>query len=75
MSKFIYLAGNISEGFRAIGPFKDFDEVCEVCDNVEGWVMELESIAKFKQKLLDAALADGIKAEIDVHDERNNDKS
>jgi hypothetical protein len=75
MSKFVYLAGNVSEGFTAYGPFKDFDECCDECDGVEGWVMEMHSITELRRRLADAALADGLKAEIDVHDERNNDKS
>jgi hypothetical protein len=70
--KFIYLAGNVSEGFKAFGPFKSFDEACEECEGVEGWVMELNSITQLRQSI---ALAQGLKAEIDVHDERNNDKS
>lgn len=42
MSKFIYLAGNISEGFEAYGPMDSFDDVCEIFDGMEGWVMELK---------------------------------
>ena len=38
---FIFLAGNISDGFKAYGPYSTFDDVCEFHDMNEGWVMEL----------------------------------
>jgi len=41
--KFIFLAGNVSEGYKAIGPFDSFDQCCEGCEGLEGWVMELHS--------------------------------
>lgn len=41
MSQFIFLRGNVSEGFQAVGPYPTFSECCHQNDAVEGWVMEL----------------------------------
>lgn len=38
---FIFLAGNLSDGFRAFGPYMSFDEACWAHDGQEGWVMEV----------------------------------
>ncbi len=63
--KCIFLAGNVSEGFRAYGPCKDFDEAAEKFDGVEGWVMDLIDPKEFKPHYnVDKALAEGLKAEI-----------
>lgn len=37
----IFLLGNISNGFTAIGPFADADECADKCEAFEGWMMEL----------------------------------
>lgn len=37
----IFLFGNISQGFRAIGPFDTADECADKCEAFEGWMMEL----------------------------------
>lgn len=42
MSKCVVLVGNLSEGFRAHGPYESFDEACVVHENQESWVMTLE---------------------------------
>ncbi len=38
---FIFLAGNISEGHMAVGPYESFDECADECSFKEGWVMGL----------------------------------
>jgi hypothetical protein len=50
MEPCIYLAGNISEGYEAFGPFENFDEACEAFDGVEGWVMELKNPKDYKAR-------------------------
>lgn len=46
----VIVAGNLSEGFRVIGPFEDFDEACGFEESNElglawsqSWVMTLEN--------------------------------
>jgi hypothetical protein len=39
----IFLQGNLSEGFKAIGPFANADECAEKCDGVDGWMMKVET--------------------------------
>jgi|LakMenE18May11ns_1017448.scaffolds.fasta_scaffold9903849_6 hypothetical protein len=39
---FIWLGGNLSDGFTAVGPYQSFDDVCEAHDCDEGWLMVLE---------------------------------
>jgi len=38
---FVFLRGNISDGFEAYGPYLDFDDACGVNEGEEGWVMSL----------------------------------
>lgn len=38
----IFLYGNISDGFTAIGPFNSADECADKCEGCEGWMMELK---------------------------------
>jgi hypothetical protein len=38
---YIFLSGNISDGFIAYGPYLTLDEACDRHDGVEGWVMKL----------------------------------
>jgi hypothetical protein len=40
---FIWLSGNLSDGFTAVGPYQSLDDVCEAHDCDEGWLMVLES--------------------------------
>ena len=42
--KFIFLSGNVSEGFAAYGPY-EIEEVFSKHDGEEGWVMELSYVA------------------------------
>ncbi len=37
----VFLAGNISEGFTAFGPYEDVWAAVDANDGVEGWVMEM----------------------------------
>lgn len=39
--KFIFLRGNVSEGYRAIGPYESFEDCCDAHDGEDGWVMEI----------------------------------
>jgi len=39
----IALVGNISEGFTAYGPYRDFDEAAAAHTGPDVWLMELES--------------------------------
>ncbi len=38
----VALLGNISEGFRAVGPFNSFDEAAKATDMQESWILSLE---------------------------------
>lgn len=38
----IWLGGNPSDGFTAIGPYESFEDVCDAHDCDEGWLMVLE---------------------------------
>lgn len=48
----IFLAGNVSEGFTAFGPYEDFGAAADAHDGEEGWVMTLQtrSTAKVDQQ-------------------------
>lgn len=39
---FVFLAGNISDGYTALGPYASFGEAAEINEWREGWVMELQ---------------------------------
>jgi len=39
----IFLRGNISEGFKAFGPYESFDAAAAAHALDEGWLMELHS--------------------------------
>jgi hypothetical protein len=38
---FVFLAGNMSEGYVAYGPYSSLDYALDNCDGMEGWVMEM----------------------------------
>lgn len=42
-TQFIWLNGNLSEGFAAFGPYESMDEACAMHDGDEGWAMTLHS--------------------------------
>lgn len=44
----VALIGNLTEGFRAVGPFEDFDEAAEVTDGVDSWIMTLVLPGEFR---------------------------
>lgn len=46
----IFLKGNVSEGFRAFGPYEDADEAMDLHDGEEGWMMELHAKPAIKEK-------------------------
>jgi hypothetical protein len=39
---FIWLGGNLSDGFTATGPYESLEDVCDAHDFDEGWLMVLE---------------------------------
>lgn len=39
--KFIFLVGNVSEGFTAFGPYEDVDDAFVAHEGDEGWLMTL----------------------------------
>jgi len=39
--QYIFLRGNVSEGFTAVGPYEDMDEAASAHDLEEGWLMSL----------------------------------
>jgi hypothetical protein len=38
---FVFLAGNMSEGYQAYGPYDDIGFALDIHEFEEGWVMEL----------------------------------
>lgn len=45
----VVMVGNLSEGFRVVGPFADFDSAADWCDGLSDgwgytWVMTLEEV-------------------------------
>lgn len=45
---FIFLQGNLTEGFDAFGPYKSFDEASAAHEFEEGWVMTLDTSGVFR---------------------------
>jgi hypothetical protein len=39
---FVFIAGNLSDGYGAFGPYESFDEACELNNWREGWIMEMQ---------------------------------
>lgn len=46
---YVAMVGNLSGGYRAVGPFEDFEDAAQAMDFVECWIMTLESPADFVQ--------------------------
>lgn len=40
-SMVIWLSGNLSEGFRAFGPYSSMDEAFDAHDGQDGWAMTM----------------------------------
>jgi len=40
---FVWLSGNLSDGYTAYGPYLSFSECCDAHDGDDGWIMKLES--------------------------------
>lgn len=40
-AQWVFLMGNLSEGFEVFGPYPDFDTLCEAHDCEAGWGMQL----------------------------------
>jgi len=45
---FIFLKGNLTEGFDAYGPYRNFDEASAAHEFEEGWVMMLDVSGVFR---------------------------
>lgn len=41
---FVWMQGNLSDGFHAFGPYASVDEAFAAHDGEEGWVMTLNNI-------------------------------
>lgn len=41
---FIFLAGNLSDGFRAFGPYASAAEAADAHEYEEGWIMGLNTV-------------------------------
>jgi len=39
---YVMLEGNLTEGFKAYGPYESFDDAADAHDGCEGWIMEAE---------------------------------
>jgi len=50
MAQHVVLIGNLSDGFRAVGPFVEFDEAADWASNwlTDSWVMTLEAAKEFE---------------------------
>jgi hypothetical protein len=44
--QYVVLVGNLSDGFKALGPFNSFEEACEACPGPDVWVMRLTKPAE-----------------------------
>jgi hypothetical protein len=46
--KCVLVVGNLTEGYRFIGPFDDFDKACDFSYGIEGenWIASLETPAE-----------------------------
>jgi hypothetical protein len=40
---FIFLSGNLSDGYAAFGPYETFGEAATINEWQDGWVMELQT--------------------------------
>jgi len=40
---FIFMAGNLSDGYVAFGPYETFGDAAEINEWQEGWIMELKT--------------------------------
>jgi hypothetical protein len=47
---FIWLLGNISDGYTAYGPYDTFDECCYEHDGDDGWIMQLSPVYKKEEE-------------------------
>lgn len=40
--RYVFVKGNLSEGYTVIGPYPDMDEAASAHDLEEGWLMTLQ---------------------------------
>ena len=43
---YVMLEGNLTEGFKAYGPYESFDDAADAHDCCEGWIMEMNPANK-----------------------------
>jgi len=43
---YIMLEGNLTEGFKAYGPYESFDDAADFHSHCEGWIMEMNLAEK-----------------------------
>ena len=39
---YVMLEGNLTEGFKAYGPYESFDDAADAHDCCEGWIMNMK---------------------------------
>lgn len=56
MQQFVLMAGNLSDGYKPIGPFSDFDRAADYATSlgIDGWIMEMLTPAEYERQVLAA---------------------
>lgn len=49
-AKVVVIIGNLSDGFRVVGPFEDLSQAADWATGAESWVMSLEDPSEVKFK-------------------------
>ena len=39
---FVVMRGNLTEGFKPLGPFEDFEDAAEASEGIECWIMLMQ---------------------------------
>lgn len=42
MEQYVFVRGNLSEGYTVVGPYPSMDEAADAHDLEEGWLMTLQ---------------------------------
>ena len=63
--KVIWLGGNLSEGFRACGPYDSMDMAFDAHDGEDGWAMTLNEPATPEDRPLGQEIVDGNEGGLD----------
>ena len=43
---FIFMAGNLSDGYVAFGPYDAFDDAADAHEWQDGWIMDVQSLSR-----------------------------